>query len=153
MTREYDPDAIILPETYPKMKQVLASIIQTPDGTVLQSFHRHDYKEYIDANGETYMIDGGTEYMRSFVNKEPAKDVSIYSDDPFENRRTAKLWGTYGKNGDEPLRWVSVSEMEDGHIEKLLEPQMYVKPLIKEMLLEEVQYRNKLKTCDLEIIG
>lgn len=123
------------------MKQLLASRIQTPDGTILQSFHRHDYKEYVDANGETYMIDGGIDYRRGFVNKESAKDVSIYTDDPFEIKRTAKLWGTYGKNGDEPLRWISVSEMEDSHIEKLLEPQMYVKPQIKEILILEQKYR------------
>lgn len=131
------------------MNKVLASRIQTPDGTILQSFHRHDYKEYVDANGETYMIDGGTDYRRGFVNKQPAKDISIYTDDPFEIKRTAKLWGTYGKNGDEPLKWISVSEMEDAHIDKLLEPQMYVKPEIKEILIMEKKYRN----IDLEIIG
>lgn len=131
------------------MNKVLASRIQTPDGTILQSFHRHDYKEYVDANGETYMIDGGIDYRRGFVNKQPAKDISIYTDDPFEIKRTAKLWGTYGKNGDEPLKWISVSEMEDAHIDKLLEPQMYVKPEIKEILIMEKKYRN----IDLEIIG
>lgn len=141
MNKEYDPDSIQLPNPPPRMREVIASRIQTPDGTILQSFHRHDYKEYTDANGETYMIDGGTDYMRTFANNEPAKDISVYSDDPFEIKREAKVWGTYGKDGKGPLKWVSVSEMEDAHIEKLLEPQMYVKREIKEILLEEVQWR------------
>ena len=139
MAREYDTDSIILPI---KPRQVLASIIETPDGTRLQSFHRHDCKTYTDANGETYMIDGGIDYFRSFVNKEPAKNISIYTDNSFDIKRTAKLWGTYGKNGDEPLRFISVSEMEDGHIEKLLEPMMRVNPEIKELLIQEQTYRN-----------
>jgi len=38
---------------------LIANALRTPDGTVLESKSRHDYKEYIDANGKTYMIDGG----------------------------------------------------------------------------------------------
>ena len=58
--------------------KLLAQRIQTPDGTILHSKHRHDYVTHTDANGETYMVDGGFEYRRGIVNKQPAKDVCVY---------------------------------------------------------------------------
>ena len=128
----YDVDSIELP------RKVYASRIRTPDGTILQSFHRHDYKEYKDTvSGETYIIDGGIDYFRGSINKVKAEDLTVYVDDPFEVKREVPVWGTYGKNGDKELRWVSVSEMEDAHIEALVNPNMYVARAIKEVLLEE----------------
>ena len=61
-------------------KKVIASRIQTPDGTILWSRHTHDYVAYEDAKtGEVYMLDGGIDYMRTSVNQIPAKNVSIYN--------------------------------------------------------------------------
>lgn len=131
-------------------REVYASRIRTPDGTILQSFHRHDYKEYTDANGETYMIDGGTDYIRSFVNQIPAEDITVYTDDPHEVKREIPVWGTYGKDGKQQLRWLSVAEMEDAHIQALLEPNMYVRKSIKDVLKEEMKYRKIETECDEE---
>ena len=33
---------------------LIANALRTPDGTVLESKSRHDYREYVDANGKTY---------------------------------------------------------------------------------------------------
>lgn len=33
-------------------KQLIYNAIKTPDGTVLVSYHRHDYKTHLDANKE-----------------------------------------------------------------------------------------------------
>ena len=44
------------------MSNIIRNAIQTQDGTVLQSFSGHDYKTHVDANGKTYMVDGGLEY-------------------------------------------------------------------------------------------
>ena len=132
MTREYDPDSITLP------RRMYSSAMKTPDGTILQSFHRHDYKTHVDTiTGETYMIDGGIDYIRCSVNQVPAEMLTVYEDDPFEVKREIPVWGTYGKSGKESFRWVSVAEMEDGHIEALLDPAMYVRRSIKDVLLEE----------------
>ena len=58
---------------------LIANRIQTPDGTILWSRYTHDYLEYQDDNGETYVLDGGTDYQRGSVNKVPAKDLSAKS--------------------------------------------------------------------------
>lgn len=133
---EYDPDSIVLP------RQMYASRIRTPDGTILQSFHRHDYKKHEDANGETYILDGGTDYIRGSINNVPAESLVIYTDDPFEVKREVPVWGTYGKDGKHELKWLSVAEMETAHIMALLEPNMYVIKRIKDVLKEELKYRN-----------
>ena len=33
------------------------------------------------------------------------------------------LWGTYGKNGDQPLRWVRLGDCETAHLEAILRTQ------------------------------
>lgn len=127
------------------MNEMYANRIKTPDGTILQSFHRHDYKEHIDAvSGETYMIDGGVDYVRTSFNSIQSECMTVYTDDPFEVKRDVPVWGTYGKSGKEDFRWVCVAEMEDDHIKALLDPAMYVRKSIKDVLKEEALNRGLL---------
>jgi len=95
--------------------------IKTPDGTLLESLHRHDYKTHKDANGETYMIDGGTDYARRSVNKEPAEDLSLHSSMEHNLLRAKLVWGTYGIAGDQPLTYISLKDMDTAHIEAVLD--------------------------------
>ncbi len=50
------------------MDKILRSRMRTPDGTILESKHRHDYVTHLDANGNEYMLDGGLAYVRSSAN-------------------------------------------------------------------------------------
>lgn len=105
-------------------KKVIASRIQTPDGTILWSRHTHDYVAYEDTKtGEVYMLDGGTDYMKTSVNKIPAKNVSIYNTAKWKTRRefiiryTALLdenKQSTGKSG-----FVRLSNMSDAHLADL----------------------------------
>lgn len=86
--------------------KLLANRIITPDGTLLQSYHRHDYKTYIDENGKEYMIDGGLEYQRCNIHDDaPYQDDSVYDIDPHEEIRAAFHWGCRGKDGKSPLEF------------------------------------------------
>jgi hypothetical protein len=60
-----------------EVERLLLNRIRTPDGTILTSRHQHDYVTHEDANGETYMTDGGTAYLRRSVNAVPAEDLSM----------------------------------------------------------------------------
>ena len=121
---------------------LVLNAIRTPDGTVLESRHRHDYREYVDANGKTYMIDGGLDYVRCSVH-EDQEWVGCYLEDGHEKVREAITWGTYGKNGDQPLRQVKLSEMSNAHIQACLDTQPRMYPQYRTAMENELAYREE----------
>ena len=124
------------------MRKLMLNRIRTPDQTILESRNVHDYKSHLDKNGEIYMNDGGVEYIRRSVNIEPYEDLSLYSDDPFEILRENITWGTYGKNGDEPLHYKSISNMSTPHLNAILSQYKLVEHL-KELFEKEIFYRGE----------
>ena len=127
--------------------RLILSRIQTPDGTILTSYHRHDYVTHLDANGETYMLDGGNDYQRTSVNKEPFKDLSIWSDALYEIIRENFHRGGRGKNGDEPLKWVPLSKMSDEWIKNCIEYNDKLgmsKSYATYLYCKEIRYRQRM---------
>lgn len=122
------------------MKELLANIMITPDGTRLESRY-HDFQQHKDKNGEYYFIDGGIDYCRQSVNKEPAKFITVYTTDPHHHIREHFSWGTYGIDGDQPIKFVKLKDLTSKHIENILE---YCKPTgkIEKVFLDELQYRS-----------
>ena len=121
---------------------LIRNAIRTPDGTVLESRTRHDYREYVDANGKTYMIDGGLDYCRTTVHKDQ-QWAGCYLEDGHDAVREALTWGTFGKNGDQPLRHVTLSEMSDAHIQACLDTQPRMYAQIRTAMEAELQYREE----------
>lgn len=96
-------------------RSILVNQIMTPDGTILESHHRHDYKTHIDKNGLEYMVDGGMDYLRRNIHKDaPYKEMTICEDSPYEEIRKYVKRGGRGINGDEPLAHVALKDMNDG---------------------------------------
>ena len=127
------------------MRKLILNRIRTPDGTILTSRNVHDYKCYKDKNSEIYMNDGGVEYLRRSVNIIPWEDISLYSDSPFEILRENITWGNYGKNGNEPLHYKSVSNMSSNHIKSILS-KIKLADYLKELFEKEMAYRNECET-------
>lgn len=125
------------------MSNIIRNAIQTPDGTILESHSRHDYKEYVDTvNGKTYMVDGGLEYVRRNAVGE-AVELIVTLDDPHEVVREAMTWGTYGKNGDEPFRYIKLKDMTLGHICACLEEVTTMYPQYRIAMKNELEYRHR----------
>ena len=101
-------------------RRIILSRIQTPDDTILTSHHKHDYVTHIDKNGEKYILDGGRDYQKVAITKEPFKDLTVYSDAPFEIIRESLYRGTTGKDGKQPLKWILLKDMSNDHIEALI---------------------------------
>jgi len=121
--------------------RLLLNRIKTPDGTVLTSYTVHDYRTHIDANGLEYMVDGGLDYLRRNVHKNaPYEELSVTDEAPFEQQREAMHWGTYGKYADQPLHYVPVCKMADGHIRSILERNMGA-DWVRQLLQNELNYR------------
>ena len=120
--------------------RLIRNALQTPDGTIIESKHRHDYVTYTDANGKQYMVDGGLDYLRRNVHEDQI-DLSLYDDQPHEVQRELLTWGTYGINGDQPLQYKSIAQMETGHLEAVVK-MGGICLVRKSCMLKELELRN-----------
>jgi hypothetical protein len=124
---------------------IISSRLQTPDGTVLHSKHRHDYVTHTDVNGKEYMLDGGYDYIRCSANGDE-KMLTVYTDDSHEIIRQSATWGTFGKNGDEPYKVVKIADMDPYHLRACLDTQKKtMRPALYKVMQDEVEYRDALK--------
>lgn len=128
-------------------KQLIYNAIKTPDGTILVSYHRHDYKTHLDTNGEEYMIDGGLDYIRTSVNKEPAESLALYDDEPFEKIREVVCRGGRGKNMDEPLKYTPLKDINNEWLQAIIDYEEHYRPNNKYLPIyyKELNYRKNEK--------
>ncbi len=124
---------------------IIRNAILTPDGTYLRSYHVHDYRAHEDkVTGETYVVDGGNEYLRRSMNDVPAEDLTVYLDDNFEVVRMAFVWKSYGKNLEHAPNgiYIALCDMTDDHIEAILNTQVHIiGTFVEELMVAELQYR------------
>ena len=119
--------------------KLVRNAIQTPDGTILESFHRHDFKMYQDKNGKTYGVDGGLEYQRLIGDIQDCTILSVDSNSDISEIREHFKWGSYGKDGDQPMKTLRLFEMSDAHIRAILEG-AYPEHVVN-ILKRELDYR------------
>ena len=125
-------------------EKYVANRIRTPDGTILESMNRHDYVTYIDANGKEYMVDGGLDYLRRNIHDDaPYEELSLVSTDEHSVIREVFKWGTYGIDGKQKLKYVILKDMSWDHIEAILETQVHVREHIRQLFVNELEYRGK----------
>lgn len=107
---------------HPTGSVILKNAIRTPDGTLLESKHRHDMVMHTQENGKVYGVDGGLDYLRRIGFTDDVVDKSIVwnVDEPFSVVRENLQWGTHGKTGREPLKYIALCEMETSHIAAVL---------------------------------
>lgn len=123
-------------------QSIVYNAIRTPDGTVIESRHVHDYQTYTDANGKTYMVDGGMEYLRRNAHDDYT-DLSVTLDDGHEAVREALTWGTRGIDNKQPLTYVKLRDMDTDHIVACLTTQHQMHKNIRTAMQNELLYRSK----------
>lgn len=128
-------------------RQCIYRSLTTPDGTVLVSHHRHDFVTHIDKNGERYMLDGGTDtHYRTSVNTIKGVINEVYLDEGHAKIRDYVHRGGRGKNGDQPLTWVPVSEMNDNWVAATIvynEDRGMGHGWFNKVLHDEIEYRKE----------
>ena len=102
-------------------RNIVHNAIQTPDGTIIESRHRHDYVEYIDANGNEYMVDGGLDYLRRGYTVADYTEMSLYEDDDIEVIRKVVTRGGRGKDGRQPMTFTPICDMNDEWLEAAIQ--------------------------------
>ena len=120
--------------------KLIKNCIETPDGTVLYSRSVHDYVSHLDENGKTYFTDGGLEYVRCSAHGDEIHHC-VWDDEPFDKVREAVEWGTYGKDGDQPLSYVKLSDMSTGHIRAVLDNVDNIRQAFKRAMRLELELR------------
>ena len=124
------------------MTDIMCNRIRTPDGTIIESNNRHDYVIHLDSNGETYMVDGGKDYLRrSAGHQVPYEELSVYSDEDHSVIREVTKWGTRGIAGNEPLRYVALKDMTDSHITACLDTQDQMIRSYRDAMINELKFR------------
>jgi hypothetical protein len=142
------------------MRKIIYNGLQTPDGTIIESTHRHDYMSYEDKNGKRYVIDGGLDYVR-YSNNGDEKLITKYADQPHEEIREYAFRAGYGKPGNPDYgtyRVVRIADMDADYLDSAID---YIKDIILsnpsafnhleddehpyalQVLLNEKEYRNK----------
>lgn len=106
--------------------------------------HRHDYKEHLDKNGEVYMVDGGLDYIRRNVTSIPAVEIDVHTESPHSRIRENFKWGTRGKSGKDPLKYVQISKLDTDHIKAIIETQTHLYPHIYKVFEDELVFRSFL---------
>lgn len=88
------------------------------------SVHRHDFKVVSILNYGEVIVDGGLEYIRRSYSTNVIphfKEFSLYTDDSFTEEIVPKLlWGTRGKDGKQPVKYVPLNSLETDHLESIL---------------------------------
>ena len=122
--------------------RIVSNRIRTPDGTILESMHRHDYVTYVDKNGKEYMVDGGLDYLRRIVHDDaPHQELSVYSNQSHNLIREVFRWGTRGKDGRQPLKYVPLKDLTTDHIVAILETQTHISDYIRKIFSDELDFR------------
>ncbi len=130
-----------LTEYYTDSRKIAANKIMTPDGTILESKHQHDHPYHKDKiTKKEYSIDGGHSHL-SASGPGDSIDLHVFENAIFEVKRENMKWGHRGKNGDEELTFVKISEMANEHIFNVLRTVKAIEPLYVDVFLEEIKYR------------
>lgn len=134
---------------------IVANKMICPDGHVLQSKRVHDYVEHTDKDGNYFMLDGGTSYVRYSNESGLGKLVTVYDTDDILTIREHMLWGkNYNANKEilPKTEWVLLKDIDDDHLQALIEYWMVKKdnPFYEKaenfinIFLREKQFRYEL---------
>lgn len=117
------------------MKILKNSIICKNCFEMVTSRSNHDYR--VCKCGRV-AVDGGLEYCK--ITGSDYIDAVITSDDYHEKIRVNFEWGSFGKNGDESLKYIKLCDMNLSHIASILETQGLSNEL-KKVFVDEIKYR------------
>lgn len=127
------PNSPLMSEPFsPSRPQLTQNALFWPAaGVYLKSTHVHDYVgqdiEIAPGLKQSLALDGGLEYSRVVSSGNPVyEDFSLWKDSPFDMVADRFLWGAYGPNGDQPLRWVPLKECETDHLQAILRTQLHI---------------------------
>jgi len=103
------------------MRQIVYNSVKCLEcNKVLVSRHVHDYVTCGCPNDA--MVDGGNDYGRyGAMDMDKIETHYVYADDDFEIVRKHAVRGSRGKDGKDPLTWIAIADMDDDHLQAVLD--------------------------------
>ena len=124
------------------------------------SSHTHDWvsfnydgsevKESENYDGWDGYIDGGLSYQRAGGNwihnpeEFGIEDYCLYDDSDFSDIKNKFLWGTYGRNGNEKLKWVTLRSCTSEHLQNILKTQLLCSELVVKIVCSILEDRGEI---------
>lgn len=107
---------------------------------IIQSKYTHDY---VTCSCGNLSVDGGISYAKRGIanGTESYEDLCLYSTDLHNKLRKYFCWGTYGKDGKSPLKYIPLQDLTIPHIKAILETQKHISQEVHDLLVNELQYR------------
>jgi len=146
--------------------KIIQNAIRVKD-KIINSVHVHDCLTIEEKRNSgdviEFMIDGGKEYFRGNRNsfqkyyEDNNDNVPEYGIEDFEFEdlrlhqdtstiteiKNKLLWGTYGKSGKEPLKFVKLIDCEIEHLENILRNIKKLNPLYEFIIILILMEKNK----------
>jgi len=109
---------------------------------VIESKSRHDY---ISCSCGNLAVDGGLSYTKRNFGERGYTELSFYADeDDIVTIRNHFVWGSYGKNFDEPLHYILLKDLSNKHLIAILETQRQIRgTYIEDVMKLEVAFRTE----------
>jgi hypothetical protein len=108
-------------------------------GEIITSTHVHDMS--VCGCDNRAMTDGGGDYVRcGAVDMSKISSLALYENTGFDTKKENLIWGTYGKDGTEPLKWVKLIDCTSDHLQAILDNVRGIGPLhtkVIKVILEE----------------
>jgi hypothetical protein len=127
------------------MFMLLHNSIQCPDGTILVSKHKYDFKSHTQEDGREYFVDGGLDYQRIGYSDKEYVDLSVRSDDPHEKIREHFEWVRRMNEQGQMLpksEVVKLKDITDSHLMALVEYTKEGYPEeINKVFVDEIEFR------------
>lgn len=110
---------------------------------LITSYYGHDY---VSCSCGAISVDGGNNYTKRAGDISSYKELSIYSDAPFEVIRKNFHRGGRGKDGKQPLKWVAMYDMSNSWLEACItynEERGNADSFANKMYRKELEYRKQ----------
>lgn len=127
---------------------IFYNAIQCPDGTIIESKHRHDFVSHLQEDGREYFVDGGKVYLRRGYTDLEYTELAVTSTSPHKLIREHFVWGSsLDKDGNEIEPIVrKLKELDDDHIVALIEwTSDRYHPLTAKAIRDEWEYRKNME--------
>lgn len=135
----------------PKVIQNAARIKST--GQIIKSTHRHDQVMVKLPSGKDFFIDGGLDYIR-YVPLCNDEVEYLFLDETSSDEEVLDklLWGTRGVDGDQPLEYKFIKDLDSSHLQAILDNVPSVGEIHKKVIMYHLSIKryneDKYKTTN-----